>query len=398
MRPRQFWQSLAGFFCAAAVPFLAFAFYFHRAQPWPGSFRSAAFAWVPLLTGSPSKSPFYKWCMGLDAPAFNLRIMFIHFVILAAIVFLCARLFRRRMDTSANRMMAVGFVALLLGSSSGLDWVECGRSLPMIVLALCGMLCVQLREVSAKPPSSENSEQQSKLAFPLLWGFFGLALLAKLGLYSRIWHYGFALAMPAFAGAIFLLFWLLPRRLEKFGVQPLLFRGTISLALLVGFLRLFVQSAQLYHAKTVTVGRGSDRILAFKESISPTAVAINSALNWMETNAPPQATLAVLPEGVMVNYLSRRTNPAGYYIWNPIELAVFGQSSMTWSFQTHPPDFIMLIHRDTAEFGVKYFGQEERFGQELVRWIDQNYTSVFLIGHEPLRNALFGIKILKRNA
>jgi hypothetical protein len=31
-----------------------------------------------------------------------------------------------------------------------------------------------------------------------------------------------------------------------------------------------------------------------------------------------------------------------------------------------------------------------------MQWIDKNYQPVYLIGHEPLQNGLFGIKILKR--
>ena len=33
------------------------------------------------------------------------------------------------------------------------------------------------------------------------------------------------------------------------------------------------------------------------------------ALSWIQNNVPPNATLAVLPEGAMINYLSRRVNP-----------------------------------------------------------------------------------------
>ena len=98
----------------------------------------------------------------------------------------------------------------------------------------------------------------------------------------------------------------------------------------------------------------------------------------------------------MVNYLSRRINPTKYLIWNPAEMVGFGQSTMTATFCENPPDYVMLIHRDHSEYGVKFFGQEERFGLKLMQWIDANYEPVCLIGNEPLRNSLFGIKILKR--
>ena len=116
----------------------------------------------------------------------------------------------------------------------------------------------------------------------------------------------------------------------------------------------------------------------------------------MESNASPEATLAVLPEGVMVNYLSRRINPTKYLIWNPAEMVGLGQNTMAASFRENAPDYVMLIHRDHSEYGVRFFGQEERFGLNLMQWIEANYEPVCLIGNEPLRNSQFGIKILKR--
>src|SRR5205085_1051807 len=107
----------------------------------------------------------------------------------------------------------------------------------------------------------------------LLWSLFAFGVLAKLGLYSRIWHYGFALAMPAFGGAIYLLLWLIPWLLEQYGVQRRPLRVTIGLLLMVGFLRLFVQSQLTYQGKMVAVGRGRDLIMAFDGKINPSGPA-----------------------------------------------------------------------------------------------------------------------------
>jgi hypothetical protein len=379
-------QSLAAFVLAGLVPLLGFLLYFHRFEDWQASLRSVAFAWVPLLGSAVSKNTFYQWCLGLDTPGYHLRVMLTHFLVVVGIVSICAMLFRRKMDSSANRLTAVIAGAVLLALASGFDWLDCGRSLPLLSLALCVTLAVKYKELSLEGPP----------VFPLLWSVFGLALLAKLGFYSRIWHYGFALAMPAFVSAIYLLLWLLPRLLGRYGVQRGWFRGTVWLVLMVGFMRLFVQSEFVYRDKTVAVGQGGDELMAFRAEKNPTGVAIQSALPWIEKNLPPEATLAVLPEGAMVNYLSRRSNPTHYFVWNPAEMAVFGQTNMTAAFKQNCPDYVMLIHRDGAEYGVKFFGQEEKFGLELMQWIQQNYEPVWLLGNEPLQQSLFGIKILKR--
>jgi len=229
-----------------------------------------------------------------------------------------------------------------------------------------------------------------------LWSIFGFGLLAKLGFFTRIWHYGFILAMPAFVAAIFLLHWSLPGVLEKYGVRRNLFRCTVWLLVMTGFLRLFVQSQNVLSDKTLAVGNGKDKVLTFNGKVQPSGPAVQSALAWLESNTTSETTLAVLPEGVMVNYLSRRVNSTKYMLWNPAEMIGFGQNTMTTSFRENAPDYVMLIHRDSSEYGVKYFGQEERFGLKLMQWIEASYEPVCLIGNEPLRNSLFGIKILKR--
>ena len=71
---------------------------------------------------------------------------------------------------------------------------------------------------------------------------------------------------------------------------------------------------------------------------------------------------------------------------------------MTTTFERNPPDYVMLIHRDAAEYGANYFGQRPEFGLELMQWIRKNYEPVYLVGHEPLQDSHFGISILKRRS
>ncbi|MDB6121616.1 MAG: hypothetical protein JWQ71_609 [Pedosphaera sp.] len=380
-------RSLAAFLVAAMVPLLGFLLYFHAFEGWGASLRSVGYAWVPLLESSAKSNAYYRWCLGLDMPAYHIRMLLIHFVVVVALMGGYAFLFRRKMDSRTNRLILLVAVVPLLALASRFDWTQCGRALPLLTVGLCIILCVKYKELSLdKAP-----------VFPLLWSVFALALLAKLGVFSRVWHYGFILAMPAFVSVIYLLLWLVPKLLEKYGVQRQVFRGTVTLVLFIGFLFLFMQSQLYYWPKTLAVGSGSDVILVADQERTPAGAAIRAALPWIEKNIPSDATLAVLPEGVMVNFLSRRTNPTHHLVWNPVELAAFGQANMTEDFQKHSPDYIMLVHRDAAEYGVKLFGQSAEFGLELMQWIQTHYEPVYLIGEEPLQKpSAFGIKILKR--
>ena len=384
--------ALAAFSAAAALPALGAFLLFLRVEPWRESMRSVVFGWLPLLQPAITKSPFYEWCMGLDLPFPHLHAMAVQFLFVAGAVTFYALAFRR-VQTLKSRpakfLIIAGLVAPLLILAARFDWLGCGAALPLLAFTTCALL----REHYIKLAATQN------VTFPLLWSVFSLVLLLKLGLFPRIWHYGFALAMPAAVSAIYLLLWLLPRLLEdKFQVPARMFRVTVWLVLLVGFGSLAHQSALFYHSKNLAVGQAGDRILAFgPDGNSVEARHAKAALAWIAAKVPPDATLAVLPEGVMLNYLCRRINPTPDLDWNPTMFPIFGQEKMTAAFEKNPPDYVLIVEWKSYEFGLDYFGKQPGYGVELMRWIGQNYTPAARFGSEPLKNGLFGIKILKRD-
>lgn len=376
----------AAFLAAALVPALGFFLYFLTVEGWRVSLSSTASAWAPVLTPL-VRDHFYLWCTGFDAPVFHLRQMAIQFVCGALLVALYAGLFNRRTGLGTEFFTWLFLAIPLLAAAACFNWFNCGAALPLWSTAACILLIGNYKKLSSK----------TEMDFPLLWSLFSLVLLAKLGLFSRVWHYGFALAMPAAVTTIYLLLWLLPLLLAaKFNVALKPFRFTVWLVLLVGFGVLFHISESWYAAKTLAVAPGGDRMLAFAPQLNPSGQAVNQALAWLEKNTPPDATLAVLPEGSAINYLSRRVNPTPCLDWMPNVLIALGQTTMTAAFEKSPPGYICLVTRDTSEFGVGPFGQSSDYGLALMQWIKTNYTPVYMVGHEPLRNGLFGIELLRR--
>lgn len=351
---------------SAAMPVLIFFGYFWtRLGNWQESARAVGFAWVPLLSSSAARSPFYAWCLGLDQPGRHILAMAGQVLALACSLFICAKVFRGRAETSLKRLCWIGLTACLCGWASGWNWSECGQCLPVLSFIACGVLVSRLA-----------GEGPSVSWFPLVWSLFGLFLLGKLGLFSRIWHYGFVLAMPAFAGAIFLLSWVAPRLAEKHSVNFKYFRGVTCAVLAIGFLQLFTQTQQIYLQKTCAVGQGGDRLLSFPAKVKPVNAIITTAVAWLSNHTGPNSTVAALPEGALVNYLTRRKNSTGYLVWNPVELAYFGEGNMTCAFERNAPDYVVLLPRDFSEFGVGSFGQKG-FGHELLEWIRENYDPVY---------------------
>jgi len=68
---------------------------------------------------------------------------------------------------------------------------------------------------------------------------------------------------------------------------------------------------------------------------------------------------------------------------------------MTSPYEASPPDYIVIVDRRVNYVDVPLFGSPG-YGADLMQWIQQNYRTQILIGHEPLlKNGAFGIKILK---
>lgn len=380
-------KSLGIFLLAGMVPPLFFFLYFLHQQSVGESLRAIAFDWVPVFQGVITKNAFYRWCTGLDYPMVHLEEIVGSFLAVIVVLAVYAWVLRwaKHFNSKWIRSPYVTVLILispLLAWAGWFDWRQCGWPLPLLGLSTCALIAWNYKKLE-RPP-----------AFPLLWSLFGLALLAKLGLFPRISHYGFALAMPAFASMVYLLFWLLPTLLEKkWGVPSREFRIMTGLVLLVGIGNLFDQAQWLYAKKTLPIGSGGDQILTYN---TEEGAATAAALAWAQSNVPPDATMAVLPDAIMFNYLARRVNPTPCLFWDPNSIGVYGQATMVAAFEAHPPDYIFLVQRDSSEFGKGYFGSSPDFGLELMQWVQKNYQPLVLIGHEPLKNELFGIEVLKR--
>ena len=400
-------QSLFPAAICALIPPAGFFVYFHSQMNSADAARAIFGAWLPLLHSTGFQIPIYRAMTGMDAPWFHIRQALVELGGLAGVVGLCAWRLTRPSLTSLERAI---FFALAGGASINYGWQNCGHCLPLLVV-LAAVLW--WREWRGK---SEIGNRKSEIG--ILWLAFSFAMLAKLGFNPRISHYGVFLAMPAFLSAIYLLLHLLPQFLQSlmsnvrcptcpapegqsgFGLWTLdlglkSFRTAISIFLLAGLARLAIHSELFYKDKNFTLGSGDDRMVTYDPKIDPTGAAMAAAAAWIETNTAPTNTLAVLPEGVMLNYLTRRDNPPPYVVF-AFEVWAFGEQTMLAAYEKNPPDYIVLVQRDSSEYGVPYFGLQKGYGWDVMQWVRRNYEPVELIGSEPLQSGGFGVKILRR--
>jgi hypothetical protein len=375
--------------CPAVLPPLG-AFLLLRVQlPAHLAWEATLGPWLLLSARPVQRSPFYLQGLGLDRPAENLahllRWLGVYAVALIPAALIDRRLGRRpgvaAISGAAGFLLAlVALVALVPRDA----WLGVARPLPLI--ALVAALIYLAQALGA----GHSATGLPRALLGLMMAAFAGGLLLKMALNARVYHYGFVLAMPA---ALLTVVWLtasVPAFLQKRGGAGLLFRGVALAAVLAVALVHVEATGRAYARKIQPVGAGADAFLA-----DARGAFVAEIIRRIERQASPGATLAVLPEGVMINYLMRRVNPTPYVAFLADASTFFGsEAPLLAAYRRSPPDLILLVHRDSSEHGARFFGRD--YAQEMMAWIEQNYEPVSLLGALPFTGERYGMLLLAR--
>ena len=79
----------------------------------------------------------------------------------------------------------------------------------------------------------------------------------------------------------------------------------------------------------------------------------------------------------------------------PVEILLYGEDHIVAAFQERPADYVLLVHKDTSEYGARFFGRD--YGRKIYAWLEANYRPIVGIGARPLHNESFGMLLLQRN-
>jgi 4-amino-4-deoxy-L-arabinose transferase-like glycosyltransferase len=270
----------------------------------------------------------------------------------------------------------IAVVVLGLWSWTGINWNNFIRPAPLILLVLLLVLVILL-----------SRRRDHRLILPLVLVTWALVMLAKMPLNAHIFHYGFALAMPATLIMLAAFVGWLPALLERAGRSGWPLRAAV-LAALVVTMYAHGRALDLFWSRKIhTVGSGGDRFHADERG-----TVINALVNEL-TSAPASDTLLMVPEGLLANYLSRRVNPTGQLNFTPPALIMYGESTMMEALVSNPPDWIGLVDVDTTEYGARSFGID--YAREVGEWIASNYdvVKVFRSSRSP---TAFEVRLLRR--
>jgi hypothetical protein len=277
---------------------------------------------------------------------------------------------------------------VLVGVFFGYYWQEIGWShmaqpLPLVMLIILVALAIGFLRAGRDIQRRQGFVRRLSLAV------LATALLAKIVLNTRIMQYGFVLAMPATLLFVVALWDWIPAAIIRHGGAGGVFRaGVLAMLLAVAAVHLHGQARVVGTSSVEVQDNGRDAIRTGRRG-----VYVNEVVAEIHARATAGQTLAVFPEGVMVNYLCRMPNPTGYINFMPPEMILFGEQRMLEAFGSRPPDFILLVPKNMAEQGYRGFGLD--YGRGLYGWIGRDYRPVAPAGR-PSSYREYGFLLLER--
>ena len=389
--PRRRQAALMGTFAgAAAIPPAVAFILLSLAMPADQALRGTLGSWPYVFNNELASLTFYRSGMGTLHPQESLERILLWTALYVAVFLPTAGLGlhltkpgKHRIGAAAGVFVLVAVAALFGLSGQTVNVFEAAAPLPVVLVALGAATGLALFR--------HRGEQQlrARLILRMTLSALAFVLLGKILFNVRFDHYGFALAMPATLLAVVTLVGLVPDYISRRGGYGEVFRAAgFAVLLLTVVISLYIVSYRLSY-KQYVVSKGADIFFADSRG-----TFVNTALDEIAKRIRPDQSLAVLPEGVMLNYLSRIASSTPHINFMPPELIIFGEERILDSFRANPPDYIALVHKETPEYGLRFFGRD--YGQRIFSWVQDNYLPVTTIGATPLQDRRFGILLLQR--
>ena len=256
--------------------------------------------------------------------------------------------------------------------------------LPLFLLATAGALVARFLRRAGDAEDRWRTMRQASLVV------LALVMMSKMILAVWIGHYGFVLAMPATMVLVALLVDWLPAAVRRVGGEGLIVSAAGAGMIAAAIAAMLLVQARRLAGRTVEVVPGTPDALR----CGPAGNQVNDFVADFRQRAAPGQTLAVVPEGALLNYLCRRESSVPYVNFLPLETALYGEETILEALQAHPPDWIAFTNRKTDEYELDWF--TVHYGREIGGWILRNYMPVRTIGGPVLQDQGFGILLLKR--
>jgi len=278
-------------------------------------------------------------------------------------------------------LLAFGGMALFVRLQGG--WFRVGQCLPMLMVFAVVFYGARLVK---QWRGTGRLEQAAVLRW--FMALLAMALLARMALFARVYHFGFFQAALAGMVTSAMMMGEVPLWAGDGRAGRAVTASAALLVLAVGCRAIAAKSGEIRAGQTQPVGSGPDRFYAFDREIDPTGALVDWVVKHLD-GTPPNAALLVLPEGLSINFLTRHVSPLPDVWTNAPEEVLVEQ------LRKGPPDYVALLSLNLAEHGVERYGAPGNPGRLLVEWVKQNYVPIASWGEPFSGTRLKGATVLR---
>lgn len=110
---------------------------------------------------------------------------------------------------------------------------------------------------------------------------------------------------------------------------------------------------------------------------------VNSSLeliDYINKNTKKTDTIVILPEGAMINFITKRPSDNYYTSLIPLYVEVFGESEIINHFKNTKPEYVIFNNWDTSEYYFRYICQD--YAVSFCNYIASNYKEEKVLGKD----------------
>lgn len=378
----------------AILPTVLFTIYFANFLPLNRAFLVSSQAWLSVFNRAHSGSPLAIRLIGLDHPWSHLlegitatALASGVILALAGAIFVVNGTGFRWLRLSVAIFVILIFVWLALYL---INWIEIGRCLfGLTVIYLCISFGYVLRD------ADKSNSDFGALTLRLLIAGLAIALMARMFLNPRIYHYGYYQAAIAALLPPAVMIGELPGRVRK-GAAGSIVAAIATIALIVpGITKLAIRSERAWALKTSVIGTGRDLFYAFPSGMDSIGKVVNTVITVLREKGGGE-TLTVFPEGESINYFTRLRNPVSHACFYKGAMETETESELVEDLKKQSPYWVVIISRDLIGWGIERYGEKPGSGEQVLEWVRQNYKQVGSIGGDPLDYRERGATILRK--
>ncbi len=242
---------------------------------------------------------------------------------------------------------------------------------PIAILPLplwtLGLAAMQLVRYGRAEPGSEAQQAAARATSLLVLA--GL-LLGKIALHSQVQHYGFVHAMLATLLLVVALVDWLPAALLKSPLERNLLRVPILLVLAVWVMKMHAMHNEISQGPYLEIATGNDALLDNTER----QFSLAETVQFLRAHTRDKDTVAVFPEGVMLNYLARRQASSKFTNFMPAEGEFFGRRIMFDALRSSRPDWIVVVPKDMSDWDMD---RVDRLWEDAYQWMEAEYEPAY---------------------